>query len=433
MLLLVFTNLPKSANGIKTLVSEHGQAVRSFVMTELAERKANGQKFSITFDEWTSTRNRRYMIVNVHEQGKKFWRLGLIRVFGSMPAEKCIELLQAKLAMFGLSLSKDIVAICTDGASVMCKVGRLLETEQQLCYAHGIQLAVLDVVYKNKYTRMVLDDAGILSYGQDSDRQACDGDDDAELAEVDESQLSDEGQNQTECEEECENSEDEHKTDLCLEVEEIQDDLHTESDTMPELSDEYKNVIAKVRRVVKIFKRSPTRNDAVLQKYVLQEHGKDLNLMLDCPTRWNSLLAMLSRFQQLASCVQKALIDLKLSNEVNQADYAVVSEMVAALQPVTLAVEAICRRDSNIIAAEAAIHFCIVQLRKQSSALAYSLAVSLESRMRQRTGTHSGVLHYLHNRHESSLLSPVPPASVIRQLIQRLLTRLDHVHEGKSK
>ena len=114
--------------------------------------------------------------------------------------------------------------------------------------------------------------------------------------------------------------------------------------------------------------------------------------MLDCPTCWNSLLAMLSRFQQLASCVQKALIDLKLSNEVNQADYAVVSEMVAALQPVTLAVEAICRRDSNIIAAEAAIHFCIVQLRKQSSALAYSLAVSLESRMRQRTGTHAGVL-----------------------------------------
>jgi hypothetical protein len=152
--------------------------------------------------------------------------------------------------------------------------------------------------------------------------------------------------------------------------------------------------------------------------------------MLDCPTRWNSLLAMLSRFQQLASCVQKALIDLKLPNEVTPADYAVVNEMVAALQPVALAVEAICRRDINLIATEAAIHFCIVELRKQSCALATSMAVSLESRMRERSATHSGVLHYLHNRHVSSLFSPIPSASVIRQLIQRLLTRLDQVHEG---
>ena len=167
---------------------------------------------------------------------------------------------------------------------------------------------------------------------------------------------------------------------------------------------------------------------------VLQEHGKDLSLTLDCPTRWNSLLAMLSRFQQLASCVLKSLIDLKLCNEVTQADYAVVGEIVAALQPVALAVKAICRRDSNLIAAEAAIHFCIVELCKQSSDLANSMAVSLESRIRQRTATHSGVLHYLHNRHESSLLSSVPPASAIWQLglIQHLLARLDQVHEGKS-
>jgi hypothetical protein len=72
-----FTDLPKSANSIKTLVSEHGQVVRCYVMTELAERKTKGQKFSITFDEWTSNRNRRYMIINVHEQGPMFWSLGL--------------------------------------------------------------------------------------------------------------------------------------------------------------------------------------------------------------------------------------------------------------------------------------------------------------------------------------------------------------------
>ncbi len=244
---------------------------------------------------------------------------------------------------------------------------------------------------------------------------------------VDDSQLLNKDQNCMEGGEECDDLE--GQLGLNLEVEEIQDDI--DSDTVPELADEYKDVIAKVRKVVKIFRRSPTKNDAVLQKYVLQEHGKDLSLILDCPTRWNSLLAMLSRFQQLASCVQKALIDLKLPNEVTPADFAVVNELVAALQPVALTVEAICRRDMNLITAEAAIHFSVVQLRNQNSDLANTMAVSLQSRMRERSATHTGVLHYLHNRHQSSLLSPVPQSSAIRQVIQRLLARLDQVQKGK--
>jgi len=71
-----FTDLPKSANSFKTLVTEHGKAVRSHVMTELAERKAKGQKFSITFDEWTSTRNRRYGFLAQCQQRSvsSYWR-----------------------------------------------------------------------------------------------------------------------------------------------------------------------------------------------------------------------------------------------------------------------------------------------------------------------------------------------------------------------
>jgi hypothetical protein len=57
------------------------------------------------------------MNVNVHEQGPKFWSLGLSEVLGSMPAEKCITLLECKLAAFGLSLEHDIVCICTDSAT----------------------------------------------------------------------------------------------------------------------------------------------------------------------------------------------------------------------------------------------------------------------------------------------------------------------------
>lgn len=43
----------------------------------------------------------------------------------------------------------------------MCKVGRLIDSEHQICLAHGIQLARLDVLYKNKsLQRMDSHDAG---------------------------------------------------------------------------------------------------------------------------------------------------------------------------------------------------------------------------------------------------------------------------------
>ena len=36
----------------------------------------------------------------------------------------------------------------TDGTSVMVKVGRMMPCDQQLCYAYGIQLTVIDTLYK---------------------------------------------------------------------------------------------------------------------------------------------------------------------------------------------------------------------------------------------------------------------------------------------
>ncbi|GBP46463.1 hypothetical protein EVAR_28042_1 [Eumeta japonica] len=53
-----------------------------------------------------------------------------------------------KLKKFEIDLDEDIVAITTDGASVMVKTGSSVPAFQQLCYAHGLQLGILDVLYK---------------------------------------------------------------------------------------------------------------------------------------------------------------------------------------------------------------------------------------------------------------------------------------------
>lgn len=55
---------------------------------------------------------------------------------------------------FDLDLQPDIIGMRTVGASVMVKVGKLESRYQQLCFAHDIQLAVVDILYKKKLKEM---------------------------------------------------------------------------------------------------------------------------------------------------------------------------------------------------------------------------------------------------------------------------------------
>ena len=213
---------------------------------------------------------------------------------GSMPADKCVSLTDSKLNEFGLSLAADIVCIVTDGASIMVKVGTLTQTEQQLCYAHAVQLAVLVVLYR-RHERVMQEVSAPLESDVTEYEDNSDGEDADKVA------------------------------DQRMEV--VDDDY----DVLTEMSTEYQDVVQKVRKVVKLFKRSPTKNDAQLQPYVKQELGKELSLILDCRTRWNSLVDMLSRFLQVRGPIQKALIDLGRATMINDSDFSVIQEMVSCL------------------------------------------------------------------------------------------------------
>lgn len=141
--------IPTSPNTIKAMVMKYGEQVKQEITSTIAEVKKT-QRFSTTFDEWTSQRNRRFMNINIHYGDNKHINLGLVRVVGSLPAERCVEELTSHLAKFGLNIETDIVCNTTDGASVMRKVGKLVPSFHILCMLHGIQLAVVDVLYKRK-------------------------------------------------------------------------------------------------------------------------------------------------------------------------------------------------------------------------------------------------------------------------------------------
>ena len=61
----------------------------------------------------------------------------------------------------------------------------------------------------------------------------------------------------------------------------------------------------------------PTKNENYLQKYVKNEFEKVIHLIMDCKTRWSSLLLMLERFDKLKNFVKKQFPDLELDSNFN--------------------------------------------------------------------------------------------------------------------
>ena len=141
--------LPKSPNTIREcFLREYRRSVLQ-LKEKIITLKKSGRRFSLSFDESTSVRKRRYLSLNLHD-GDECHSLGMSRVIASMPAEKAIQLVHEKLAYFGLDLDADIVSTITDGASVMLRVGRLTSPLHSTCLAHAIHLCVCDVMYQKR-------------------------------------------------------------------------------------------------------------------------------------------------------------------------------------------------------------------------------------------------------------------------------------------
>lgn len=191
----------------------------------------------MTFDEWTSVKNRRYLNLNLHATDKIFWNLGLCHVNGTMPTEKCVDIVDSKLKIYNISLDYDIVAITKDGASVMKKVGKIINADQQLCLAHGIQLAILEVLYNRQVKQRC------QRYVDENDEIEKESEREGEMSNLKDIE---------------ENNDSENDEDLGLQIhnEEINDEIH--------LNEIIEPLIEKNRKVVKIFRRSPTKNNDFL-------------------------------------------------------------------------------------------------------------------------------------------------------------------------
>ena len=149
------------------------------------------------------------------------------------------------------------------------------------------------------------------------------------------------------------------------------------------MSPAVKDVIFKVRRVVLIFRKSPLKN-STLAKYSLEDLGKELTVIKDCKTRWNSTVDSLERFLELKNQIRKALIDHGDQFEFSEAELALLKSIVDALCPIKVSVLALCQRDQNLLKADVTLSFMLEKLEEQDTLIARDLKLALRERISQR-------------------------------------------------
>jgi hypothetical protein len=398
------SSVPKHPDAIRKLILSHVGELRCKLSKALSRQIEKGYRLSLSLDEWSSTANKRYVNVTVRateplSNGSNVCSLGLFRISGSATAEKCLEVMELGLKPFGIVLKKHVVSLSTDGAAAMIKLGRLSGVPiAQQCMAHAIHNAVCEVLYKS------------TPAPQELGAQPAAGSTEPEQGFVPNADEDDEDENDGGFSVCCGPSEEKEMCEIQLET-------------------SVNAYIQKVRRIAKKFRSSPTANELHLQKYVKQDIGKELQLVLDCRTRWNSLCNMLERFVLLGPSIQKALIDMRSDMYVFEADIEKVRDCVETLKPLVLAAEAICRREATLLSADAALGFLVEKLKeKTTSELAIKMLSSLLKRIKARRTNASSLLLVLHNPaydfHYEFLFEIAPPSlTTLKRLAKQIVSQ----------
>ena len=207
----------------------------------------------------------------------------------------------------------------------MVSFGEKIDALHLLCQAHGIQLCICDVLYKKKPKK--------------SD-QSKDSDD------------------------ETESESDDEEEDGNVQFEMVEEEA--------ELKPEYELIIKKVRKCVNKFRRSKLKN-GILQDYVKKTFGRELKLAIDNKTRWTSMRKMLCRFLKCREEIKKALRNFNIKFDFSEDEITTLKNICDALEPLEVAVKALCRRDATLLTAEKTITFTMKELEKMNNDISQQL------------------------------------------------------------
>lgn len=310
------------------------------------ERKG---KFSITVDEWVDVSNIKYVNVsvrcfNLETKQLENFNLGLQQLTARGTSENIENIVKQKLLDFNIDIDVDVVASTHDGAAVMKKYGESISPISQLCYNHAIHLCVIDSFYKSSM-----------------DFEVSDGG--------------------------CSDSENEiHNSDDSLDISEEKRTL------IPSIL----STVNKVRKVVKMFKKSHDKNEK-FQKYVVKQEGHQIHLKLDVRHRWNSLSIMISEFLKLRNCINHTLLDLNLET-FYETEFEILHNILKELEPLAVATNKLSSDTVTLLEADAILKFTLSSTGNSDTVFANNLKAALSERIFQRRNiTVNTLIMYLHN------------------------------------
>lgn len=123
----------------------------------------------------------------------------------------------------------------------------------------------------------------------------------------------------------------------------------------------------------------------------------ELQLILDCKTRWSTLAEMIKRFVKLKTAVRKALLDLKAPVSITDDEIGNLEEISNVLDPIKSAVDVLGCRNASLLTADVTIDVLFRKLMKINSGLSRTMLAALTTRVSERRGALYGVMQYLHN------------------------------------
>lgn len=101
--------------------------------------------------------------------------------------------------------------------------------------------------------------------------------------------------------------------------------------------------------------------------------------------------------------MKKALVDVSPKDSIEEGEVEVLSDIICSLEPIEAAVEALCRRDANLISADATLIFTLRKLKKQNTQLSLELFDALKRRIDERRTDTSSILQFLHTNNDSAI------------------------------
>ena len=290
--------LPKNPSLVMNMIYKQYDSVKEKLTMEINESLKSGKRFSISLDEFSSLKNQRYLNINIHQDKEKFWSLGMVAIQGHITSEKILEEILLKLEEYRISLKEHVVAMVTDGTSVMVNLGvvtkNTYDCEHQKCIAHAIHLAVCDVLYNKKCN---ISDIACLNELEATEQPELYLPNDDEIVE--------------------ENFEPSIEFTIDIDQAETNNEVACISNSLTSNNITIGDSTEKVRNICRAIRKSPLKN-GTMQGYI-QVHQSPTdcaNLILDCKTRWNSLVAMIERFLKLRLPVEKTMIGYKIKIQI---------------------------------------------------------------------------------------------------------------------